>query len=151
MRRNGLPKGAALLAQFRRAATSVPGGSWLRYEWRTAADAPLHVKGAHCSRLLLESPRREALAILCYGAPESAPPPPGTMPTPPPVAPSRSAVKAAALALKEQLRQAKSAAALHAAVDDAGGALATAAAEALGWEVTELPQDTLAGVHLAPP
>ena len=33
---------------------------------------------------------------------------------------------------------------------DLDGALATAAAEALGWEITHLPKDTLAGVQLAP-
>ena len=39
-------------------------------------------------------------------------------------------------------------AAIASAVRDDDGTLATAAAEGLGWEVTELPASTLAGVRL---
>ena len=100
--------------------------------------------------LCLQNPRRDAIAVLCYGAPTSEAPPPGVLPKPPPVAPSRSAVKAAAFALRGRLALADSDEAIAAAVGDADGALATAAAEALGWEVTELPRDTLDGVHMVP-
>lgn len=140
----------ALLRRFRTAAHRVPGGSWVRYTWKAEVSEPAHIKGAHCSRLQLENPRREALAILCYGAPTSDAPADLQLPTPPPVAPSRSAVKAAALVLLEKLARADGAKAVHAVVNDLDGALATAAAEALGWEITHLPKDTLAGVQLAP-
>ena len=143
----GLSDSGKLLQRFRNAAVKVPGGCWVRFNWRTSVFEPTYVKGAHCSRLRLENPRRDALAILCYGAPNTSPPPPGKLPTPPPVAPSRSAVKAAALALRDKLADG---AALEAAVRDEDGALATAAAEGLGWEVTVLPEPTLAGVALGP-
>jgi hypothetical protein len=159
--------GAELLAAFRHAAAtgggmggwggggggggggSGSGGSWVAYQWRGGAGEPLHVKGARCRLLQLESPRRDALAVLCYGSADAAPPSPGALPAPPPVAPSRAAVRAAALALRAALARAGGdRAAIAAAVRDEHGALATAAAEGLGWEVTELPTATLAGVRL---
>ena len=150
--------GAELLAAFRRAAATGGGiggggggggGGWVAYQWRAGPGEPLHVKGARCRLLQLESPRRDALAVLCYGSADAAPPPPGALPAPPPVAPSRAAVRAAALALRAALAQAGgNRAAIAAAVRDEHGALATAAAEGLGWEVTELPTATLAGVRL---
>ena len=146
----GMNGSDALLRRLRGAARQVPGGSWVRYSWRTSAQEPVHIKGAHCSMLCLQNPRRDAIALLCYGAPTSEAPPPGVLPKPPPVAPSRSAVKAAAFALRGRLVLADSDEAIAATVRDADGTLATAAAEALGWEVTELPRDTLDGVHMVP-
>lgn len=138
----------ALLRRFRAAANRATGGSWMRYKWRPCADVTPHLKGAHCSLLQLESPRREAIAVLCYGVPTAKPPPPRQLPTPPPVAPSRSAVKAAVLALRTQLQADPGPSAIEAAVSDSGGLLGLSAAEALGWEVCEMPS-SLAGVHLA--
>ena len=120
------------------------------------------------SRLVLENPRRDAVAILSYsaasdcdaeetqsggalpGAPPPRPPPWQGLPLPPPVVPSRAAVKAAAIALADRIASARSGAELTAAVRDEDGTLAAAAAIALGWEATELPSASLAGVRLVP-
>lgn len=138
----------ALLRRLRAAAVRRPGGSWMRYTWRSTPLEPIHIKGAHVSKLCLEHPKRDALAVLCYGVLDAAPPAAGRLPTPPPVAPSRAGVKAAALALAKRLARAGGAADVKAAVGDADGTLGLAAAEALGWELCELPE-TLKGVQLA--
>jgi hypothetical protein len=74
----------------------------------------------------------------------------GEPPVPPPVPPSAAAAKAATRTLQRILsdelgQKALSAHALEAAVSDASGALAAAAAEVTCWEQTELPP-ALAGL-----
>ena len=137
-----VPDGARLLQRFRAAAACPPEGTWVRYNWRSAPGQPLVAKGAHCRCVqLAHHPRRQALALLCYGASAaSAPLADDELPTPPPVAPSRAAVRAAALALRHRLEAADKEADIRTAVDDADGVLATAAAVAIGWEVTPLSE-----------
>ena len=49
---------------------SVSIGTWT---WATQTNSTLLTKGAHCLRVQLQGPRREAIAVLSYGAATAAP------------------------------------------------------------------------------
>ena len=83
---------------------------------------------------------------MCYGADTGGQDAQGGGPS---VAPSRPGVMAAARALQQRLEGIESSAELRGgdvpmmarAVEDVDGVMAAAAAEALAWEVTELPAE----------
>lgn len=146
------PGDATSLFEKFAAAARRPSGSWVRYEWRSRENEPIHVKGAHASAVQLDGNAGlgadTGIVLICYGAVGSAPPA-GQLPRLPPVAPSRRGVKAAARTLRRQLAAAESttpampAAKLEEIINDRSGVMAAAAAEALAWEVTPIPSERL--------
>jgi len=157
-----------LFSRFTKAAQL--GGGWVSYPWRNSPSEPLRIKGAFVSQLVRQAPTSSPLQPLgsmleklplmyvgfgyfgghAEGSPLDAETAPCAVP------PSRTAAKAATARLKQQLLQVLAddhanddnvSAELHAVVQDDSGCIADAAAEAVCWEATDLPDKLSSELH----